>query len=53
MDRKAILKKFEDELRQARKNFQEGKCIPLEEFDWGLPFQVSESRAEYRIDPDA
>jgi len=34
MDRKSILKKFEDELRQARKNFREGKGIPLEKFDW-------------------
>ena len=52
MDKKTILKKFEDELRQARKNFQEGKCIPLEEFDWGLPLHIAESRAKYCIEPN-
>ena len=52
MDRKAILKKFEDELRESHKNFLEGKCIPLEEFDWGLPAHIAESRTEYRVDDE-
>ena len=33
MDRKALIKRLEAELREGRKNFQEGKTILLEEFD--------------------
>jgi len=36
------------ELRQAVKNYKEGKCIPLKDFDWGLPPHVAESKGEYR-----
>jgi len=53
MDRKALIAKLELELRQAFKNFEEGKSIPLEEFDWGLPWHVAESRTEYRIQDEA
>ena len=49
MDRKTLIRKLELELRQAFKNFEEGKSIPLEEFDWGLPMHVAEDRAEYRV----
>ena len=49
MDRKALIKKLEAELRQAHQNFLDGKSIPLEQFDWGLPPHVAESRAEYRV----
>lgn len=49
MDRKALITKLELELRQAFKNFEEGKSIPLEEFDWGLPMRIAEKRAEYRV----
>ena len=34
---KKLIKKLEAELRQAHQSYLEGKCIPLEEFDWGLP----------------
>ena len=50
MDRQAILKKFEDELRESHQNFLEGKCIPIEEFDWEHPFHVAVSENEYRSD---
>lgn len=43
MDRKSILRKFEDELRQAHQNFLDGKGIPLEKFDWGESLIVRES----------
>jgi len=49
MDRIALINKFELELRQAFKEFEEGKSIPLEEFDWGLPMHISEQRTEYRV----
>ena len=49
MDRKALIRKLEAELREGRKNYHEGKTIPLEEFDWGLP-HIAEPRAEYRVD---
>lgn len=52
MDRKALIKKLESELREARKNFQEGKTIPLREFDWGLS-HIAESRFEYRVQNEA
>ena len=48
MDRKALIEKFELELRQALKNYEEGKGIPLKDFDWGLPLHIAESSEEYR-----
>jgi len=53
MDRHAILRRFEDELRETRKNYEEGKLIPLEEFDWGMPMHLAESKAEYRVTNEA
>ena len=53
MTRRALIKRFEEEWRQIRKDFEAGKCIPLEEFDWGLPLHVAEARAEYRIENEA
>jgi len=53
MDRKSILKKFEAELRESHQNYLDGKCIPLEEFDWGLPPHIAEPRSEYRIQNEA
>ena len=47
MDREAILKKFEEELRESHQNFLDGKGIPLEEFDWGLPLHISELKTEH------
>ena len=48
MDRKALIRRLEAELREGRKNYHEGKTIPLEEFDWDLPF-TAEPGAEYRV----
>ena len=53
MDNKALIKKLESELRQARQNFKDGKGIPLEEFDWGMPMHVAESKTEYRVQNEA
>ena len=53
MDQKALIKKLEAELRQARQNFKDGKGIPLEEFDWGMPLHVAESKTEYRVQNEA
>ena len=53
MDRKSILKRFEAELRESHQNYLEGKGIPLEEFDWGLPPHIAESKTEYRIQNEA
>ena len=49
MNRKSLIRQLEAELRQARKDFKDGKFIPLEEFDWGIPMLVAESREEYRV----
>jgi len=54
MTREALIKKLESELRQTHQNYLDGKGIPLEEFDWGLPpLYVAEPRAEYRVDNEA
>ena len=37
MSNKRLLEQFKEELRQAMRDFEAGKCIPLEEFDWGRP----------------
>jgi len=53
MDRKSLLKKFEEELRESHQNYLDGKGIPWKEFDWGLPPYVAEPRGEYRLTNDA
>jgi len=53
MDRQSILRKFEEELRESHQNFLEGKGIPWEELDWGMPTHVAESRAEYRVQQES
>ena len=53
MDRKALITKLELELRQAFKNFEEGKSIPLEDFDWGLPLHNIEPHTEYHVKNEA
>ena len=53
MDKRAILRKFEDELRETRKNYEEGKLITLEKFDWGISMRIEESKAEYRVANEA
>ena len=51
MERKVLIKKLESELRQARKDFEDGKFIPLEKFDWGLPMHVAESNIDHDKKP--
>ena len=53
MENARLIEQFKSELRQALKNFEDGKGIPLEEFDWGLPMHVAESRTEYRVQNEA
>jgi len=48
MNREALIEKFELELRQAVIDYETGNTISLEDLDWGIPFQISESRGEYR-----
>ena len=43
MDRKSLIKMLESELEQSRKDFEDGKFIPFEEFDWGF-LGVAESQ---------
>ena len=44
MNRKALIRQLEADFEESRKNFKEGKGIPLEEFDWGLPLHVAEPK---------
>jgi len=37
MNKERLIEQLKSELRQAIKDFEDGKGIPLEEFDWGLP----------------
>ena len=53
MNKKALIKQLEADFEESRKNFKEGKGIPLEEFDWGIPMHVAESRSEYRVQNEA
>jgi len=54
MNKKALIKELEAGFEETRKNFKEGKCIPLEAFDWGIPqYIIAESRAEYRVANEA
>ena len=48
MDKDRLIEQLKSELRQALKNIEDGKGIPLEEFDWGLPI-IAEPRSEYRV----
>ena len=51
MENSRLIEQLKSELRQAFKNIEDGKGIPLKEFDWGLPpYIVSEPRrTEYRV----
>jgi len=53
MNREALIRQLEAEFEESRKNFKEGKGIPLEEFDWGLPMHIAEQRTEYRVQSEA
>ena len=50
MDRKSILKRFEDELRESHENYLQGNYIPFEKFKWDKHLVVREPRAKYRQD---
>ena len=51
MTRNTILKKFKEELRESHQDYLDGKCLPWEQFDWGMPFRVAEAAGEgYHID---
>ena len=48
MGKKQLIEQLKSELRQAMKDIDEGKGIPLKDFDWDMPSGVAESRSEYR-----
>jgi len=48
-----LIEQLKSELRQAMKDFEDGKGIPLDEFDWGLPMHVADSGGDYRISHEA
>ena len=37
MNKKSLIRELERQFEESRQNFREGKCIPLEDFDWGFP----------------
>jgi len=50
MEKTRLIEQLKSELRQALQDWENGKCIPLEEFDWGLPtMYIAEPQAEYRV----
>jgi len=54
MNHKSLIRQLEADFEESRKNYQEGKCIPLEEFNWGLSGYVAEpSRTEYHVQDEA
>ena len=46
MENTRLIEQFKAELRQALKNFEEGKGIPLEKFDWKMPLHIAESKGD-------
>jgi len=53
MDRKSILKRFIEELEESHQNYLDGKCKPIEELDWSIPWHIAEPRSEYRVESEA
>ena len=53
MENTRLIEQFKVELRQALKDIEDGKGIPLAEFDWGLPPHIAEPRTEYRVGHEA
>jgi len=53
MNRKVILNKFVEELRESHQNYLDGKCKPIEQLDWSIPWRIAESRSEYRVEAEA
>ena len=44
LEHERLIEQFKAELRQALKDIEGGKGIPLAEFDWGLPPHIAESK---------
>jgi len=53
MNRKDILNKFVEELIESHQNYLDGKCKPIEQLDWSIPWRIAESRSEYRAEVGA
>ena len=49
MENVRLIEQLKSEIRQALKDWEDGKCIPLEDFDWGLPMHGAKPQAEYRV----
>jgi len=47
MDRKSILKRFEEELQESHDAYLRGDYIPFEQFNWNKQLLVREPRAQY------
>jgi len=54
MNKKALIRQLEADFEESRRNFKEGKGIPLEDFDWGLPLHIiaESSGIQYRVDDE-
>ena len=51
MENKRLIEQLKAELRQARQDWKDGKCIPIAEFDWGLPLRVAQAGGKgYQLD---
>ena len=53
MDKKSLLNRFKEELRESHQNYLKGKTIPWEDFDWGKALTIKDSHSEYRVDNQA
>ena len=53
MDKNALIKKLESELRQAHQDYLDGKCIPIEELDWGIHLHITEPTVEKCVQNNA
>ena len=53
MNNTKLIEQLKSELRQALKDWEDGRCISLEEFDWDLPMHDAELRTEYHIQSEA
>ena len=51
MDKQSILKKLKEELEESHQNYLDGKGIPWEDLDWGMPraMTIAESGTEYHV----
>jgi len=53
MENKRLIEQLKSELRQAFKDIETGKGIPLKDFDWGLLMHIAEPRAEYHVNHES